>query len=164
MKNKAFTLIELLVVVAIIGILAAVGVTTFNGFQEKAKVSATQANFKSVVKYITVELMKCELGDQKIMGGVLNCPQGNTFGTGIINFIPRVFRTGDNIFRNPYDNGLQVDSGNIYNRDEDVGYIRLNIVSVSSEQFIRVKSCVKLPCSDTSNHIEELIVSDMISK
>jgi hypothetical protein len=27
-----------------------------------------------------------------------------------------------------------------------------------------VKSCVKLPCSDTSNHIEELIVSDMISK
>ena len=164
MKQKAFTLIELLVVVAIIGILAAVGVTTFSGFQEKAKVSATKANFKSVVKYITVELMKCELGDQKIMGGVLNCPQGNTFGTGIINFIPRVFRTGDNIFRNPYDNGLQVDSGNIYNRDEDVGYIRLNIVSVSSEQFIRVKSCVKLPCSDTSNHIEELIVSDMISK
>ena len=164
MKQKAFTLIELLVVVAIIGILAAVGVTTFNGFQEKAKVAATKANFKSVVKYITVELMKCELGDQKIMGGVLNCPQGNTFGTGIVNFIPRVFRTGDNIFRNPYDNGLQVDSGNIYNRDEDVGYIRLNIVSVSSEQFIRVKSCVKLPCSDTSNHIEELIVSDMISK
>ena len=29
MKRKAFTLIELLVVVAIIGILAAVGVTTF---------------------------------------------------------------------------------------------------------------------------------------
>ncbi|MDA7741931.1 prepilin-type N-terminal cleavage/methylation domain-containing protein, partial [Pelagibacteraceae bacterium] len=29
--TRAFTLIELLVVVAIIGILAAVGVTTFNG-------------------------------------------------------------------------------------------------------------------------------------
>ena len=39
MKNKAFTLIELLVVVAIIGILAAVGVTTFGGFQDKAKIS-----------------------------------------------------------------------------------------------------------------------------
>ena len=38
-QTKAFTLIELLVVVAIIGILAAVGVTTFNGFQEKAKES-----------------------------------------------------------------------------------------------------------------------------
>ena len=55
MKNKAFTLIELLVVVAIIGILAAVGVTTFNGFQAKAKVSAVKANFKNVVKFINTE-------------------------------------------------------------------------------------------------------------
>ena len=35
MKNKAFTLIELLVVVAIIGILAAVGVTTLMGFRRR---------------------------------------------------------------------------------------------------------------------------------
>ena len=118
MKQRAFTLIELLVVVALIGILAAVGVVAYNGYTKSAKESAVRNNFKSVVKYINNELMKCELGELKIMGGALNCPKGNTFGTGIVSNIASVFKTGDNIFRNPYDNGLQVNTGNIYNREE----------------------------------------------
>ena len=41
-KQKGFTLIELLVVVAIIGILAAIGVATFGGFQRAAKVNVVK--------------------------------------------------------------------------------------------------------------------------
>ena len=66
-NKKAFTLIELLVVVAIIGILAAVGVTTFGGFQEKAKVSASKANHKNVVKFISTSILKCDLGSELIL-------------------------------------------------------------------------------------------------
>ena len=56
--KKGFTLIELLVVVAIIGILAAVGVVAYNGYTSSAKKSAAKANHESVVKYITSEVMK----------------------------------------------------------------------------------------------------------
>ena len=71
-NKKAFTLIELLVVVAIIGILAAVGVTTFNGFQEKAKASAAKAVHKSIVNYVAAELVKCNF-DQKIFEETFDC-------------------------------------------------------------------------------------------
>ena len=74
MKQKAFTLIELLVVVAIIGILAAIGVNTFSGFQEKAKVSATKANHKTISKFISYSIMKCEVGIELILNGT----QGKT--------------------------------------------------------------------------------------
>ena len=67
MNHRAFTLIELLVVVAIIGILAAVGVVAYNGYTKSAKENAVKANHKIVVKFIKSELMKCEIGEELIL-------------------------------------------------------------------------------------------------
>ena len=61
MKQKAFTLIELLVVVAIIGILAAVGVVAYNGYTASAKIASVKSNHSSIVKFLSSELKKCEI-------------------------------------------------------------------------------------------------------
>ncbi len=53
--NKAFTLIELLVVVAIIGILAAVGVVAYNGYTKAAKLNVAKTNLKTISKWLAAE-------------------------------------------------------------------------------------------------------------
>ena len=66
-RNKGFTLIELLVVVAIIGILASVGVVAYNGYTESAKKASAGSNHNSVKKWIQNELQKCSIGEAKAM-------------------------------------------------------------------------------------------------
>jgi type IV pilus assembly protein PilA len=65
-NQKGFTLIELLVVVAIIGILAAVGVVAFNGFLGNAKKNSATSNHKAVVSYMQAEFTKCSLGETEL--------------------------------------------------------------------------------------------------
>ena len=60
--KKAFTLIELLIVVAIIGILAGVGIPMYNGYLTSAKINCSKENHKTMVNFTNqVLLWKKEL-------------------------------------------------------------------------------------------------------
>jgi len=77
-KIKGFTLIELLVVVAIIGILAAVGVVAYSGYTSGAKKNAVKAQQKNIIQYIMAETKKCIIGETTAMDGNLICSNLNT--------------------------------------------------------------------------------------
>tara|TARA_B110000444_G_scaffold260789_1_gene309244 strand:+ start:4545 stop:5039 length:495 start_codon:yes stop_codon:yes gene_type:complete len=108
-NQKGFTLIELLVVVAIIGILAAVGITAFGGFLGSAKKNAAGSNHKGIVSSLQAEFTKCS-----IQGGNLNWA---TAAAGVTNPQPCTGSTGGPAkhqpkllvhfnasgFNNPYD-------------------------------------------------------------
>ena len=75
MNRKAFTLIELLVVVAIIGILAAVGVVAYNGYTTSAKITATKQQHQTIKNFIKASYGLCALGNNYVV--MKTCDNGS---------------------------------------------------------------------------------------
>ena len=75
MKRNGFTLIELLVVVAIIGILAAVGVVAYNGYTTSAKITATKQQHQTIKNFIKASYGLCALGNNYIV--MKTCDNGS---------------------------------------------------------------------------------------
>ena len=152
MKRNGFTLIELLIVVAIIGILAAVGVVAYNGYTNAAKVSSTKTIHAQTVKYISAEVMKCSLGETTIYNGALNCSgvAAADIATGAVQVLKD---------KNPYVTANKAHrQSNIFTNTKniDVGYITLS----HSGNIIIIKSCHKTRCWLLLNRQTSKIILD----
>jgi len=132
-KQKGFSLIELLVVVAIIGILAAVGVVAYNGYTAGAKVNSTKSIHANAVKLISAESQKCSLDPSGKYMGDKDCSSLNA-----ANMVAAAVAYMTD--KNPYNTSESA----IKDSTSDVkGQVSIN----DNSSDIDIKTCLKEGCA-----------------